>query len=72
MNSLEQQIINVDKNLQKDVSNLEKNLLKEIQSNNALLLEKLGIGNRMLIIMAVGLPIIISIVMFLISKFYIR
>ncbi|UPA15219.1 Bdr family repetitive protein [Borrelia turicatae] len=32
MNSLEQQIINVEKNLQKDISNLEKNLQKDISN----------------------------------------
>ncbi|AHH11621.1 DUF1640 domain-containing protein (plasmid) [Borrelia coriaceae] len=83
ISNLDVKIDNVEKNLQKDISNLEKNLLKEMESNNAILreemknshsilLEKLGVGNRMLtIITAIGIPIIISIIMSLISKFFV-
>ncbi|UPA18536.1 Bdr family repetitive protein [Borrelia puertoricensis] len=88
MNSLEQQIINVEKNLQNDITNLDiknvdKDFLKEVQNNNAVILEKLDMSNKVLleklnvrnrmliIIMAVELPIVISIVMSLISEFFI-
>ncbi|WP_025407212.1 Bdr family repetitive protein [Borrelia hermsii] len=82
LENLDTKIDNVEKNLQKDISNLERSLLKEIESNNAvlreelkrnnaILLEKLKIGNRMLnLISLIGMPIITSILVYIITNYF--
>ncbi|AHH13124.1 BDR-repeat family protein (plasmid) [Borrelia hermsii YBT] len=58
--------------LHNDNSNFEV-LREELKNNHARLLENLKIGNRRLnLILLIGIPIIISIIMSIMSKFFIN